>query len=140
MTLFYKKIHLGHVYMQLWPREKTLAALFPENRVIAAVEFATRWLPALIVCSLALQYLAGSATLWPVVMASVFFMLSLPLQGYYWLGQRAETCLPPSLSNWYVEINHKMGQQQLARQPRYLELAETLNQAFRQLDKSFLLD
>ena len=140
MTLFYKKIHLGHVYMQLWPRDKTLAAMFPENRIITAVEFAIRWLPVLIVMSLASQFLLGAATFWPVVMTSVFFMLSLPLQGYYWLGQRAETRLPPSLSKWYVDINNKLGQQHLVRQPRYLELAETLNRAFRQLDKSFILD
>ena len=45
MTAFNKKIQMGHSYMALWPKEKSLAALFPENRIIAAVEFAMKWLP-----------------------------------------------------------------------------------------------
>lgn len=77
-------------------------------------------------------------------MASVLFLLSLPLQGYYWLGQRADTRLPPSLANWYREINGKMNEQgghrQLVARPRYEELADTLNAAFKQLDKSFLYE
>ena len=138
MTLFQKKIQMGHLYLQLWPREKSLAAMFPENRIIAAVEFGVKWLPALAVMSLVLQFHFGQAALWPVVVTSVLFMVSLPLQGYYWLGHRAETRLPPSLSSWYSDINEKMGQVRHAPQPRYLELAETLNQAFKKLDRAVI--
>ena len=138
MTLWRKKIQLGQHYLQLWPKEKSLAALFPEHRVISALEWAVRVLPAMVVMSLLLQWQWGKPELWPVVVSSVFFMLSLPLQGYYWLGQRAETLLPPSLSRWYVEINQKLGQGQHRANPRYLELAETLSQAFKTLDRSFI--
>ena len=138
MTLFQKKIQMGHLYLQLWPREKSLAAMFPENRIIAAVEFGMKWLPVLAVMSLVLQFHFGQAALWPVVVTSVLFMVSLPLQGYYWLGHRAETRLPPSLSRWYSDINEKMGQVRHAPQPRYLELAETLNQAFKKLDRAVI--
>jgi uncharacterized protein len=138
MTLFQKKIQMGQHYLQLWPREKSLAAMFPENRIIAAVEFGMRWLPALAILSLVVQFHFGQASLWPGVVTSVLFMVSLPLQGYYWLGHRAETRLPPSLSRWYNEINEKMGQGHHAQQPRYLELAETLNQAFKKLDRTVI--
>jgi uncharacterized protein len=138
MTLFQKKIQMGQHYLRLWPREKSLAAMFPENRIIAAVEFGMRWLPALAILSLVLQFHFGEASLWPVVVTSVLFMMSLPLQGYYWLGHRAETRLPPSLSRWYSDINEKMGQGRHVQQPRYLELAETLNQAFKKLDRAVI--
>ena len=50
----------------------------------------------------------------------------------------------PSLATWYREINGKMneqgGQRQLVARPRYEELADTLNAAFKQLDKSFLYE
>ena len=82
MTVFNKKIQMGHSYMALWPKEKSLAALFPENRIIAAVEFALKWLPAAVVSSLLLQFQFGQQAMWPVVLASVLFMVSLPLQGY----------------------------------------------------------
>ncbi len=138
MTAFNKKIQMGHGYLSLWPKEKSLAALFPENRVIAAVEFAVKWVPAVVVCSLLLQYHVGLPAMWPVVIASVLFMVSLPLQGYYWLGQRAETPLPPSLSRWYAEINEKMGKSHLNSKPRYWELAETLKMAFQKLDRAMI--
>ena len=138
MTLFQKKIQMGHLYQRLWPKEKSLAAMFPENRIIAAVEFGMKWLPALAVMSLVLQFHFGQPNLWPVVISSLLFMVSLPLQGYYWLGQRAETKLPPSLSRWYTDINEKMGQARYAPHPRYLELAETLNQAFKKLDRAVI--
>jgi len=118
--------------------------MFPENRVIRATEFALKVIPALAVLSVMLQFQFGEQHYWPSVMTSVLFLLSLPLQGYYWLGQRADTRLPPSLANWYREINGKMneqgGQRQLVARPRYEELADTLNAAFKQLDKSFLYE
>ncbi len=138
MTVFNKKIQMGHSYMALWPKEKSLAALFPENRIITAVEFAMKWLPAVVVSSLLLQFQFGQQAMWPMVLASVLFMISLPLQGYYWLGQRAQTPLPPSLSRWYVEINEKMGQSRLSSKPRYWELAETLKMAFQKLDRALI--
>lgn len=138
MSVFYKKIQLGHLYQSLWPREKSLSALFPENRIIAAVELGTRLFPALVVLSLLMQFHFGDPQRWPLVVTTVLFMASLPLQGYYWLGVRAETRLPPSLSRWYRDINEKMGQATGSSTPRYLELAETLGQAFKKLDKSFI--
>ncbi|MGB6188246.1 terminus macrodomain insulation protein YfbV [Aeromonas molluscorum] len=141
---FGTKLQQGRHYMTIWPRRPELNPLFPENRVIRATEFALKVIPALAVLSIMLQFQFGQDYYWPSVITSVLFLLSLPLQGYYWLGQRAATRLPPSLASWYREINGKMneqgGRRQLVAQPRYEELADTLNAAFKQLDKSFLYE
>jgi uncharacterized protein len=144
MNSFGTKLQQGRHYMTIWPRRPELNPLFPENRVIRATEFALKVIPALAVLSIMLQFQFGQDYYWPSVITSVLFLLSLPLQGYYWLGQRAATSLPPSLASWYREINSKMneqgGRRQLVAQPRYEELADTLNAAFKQLDKSFLYE
>lgn len=145
MGIFGNKLQRGRHYLAIWPRRPELNSLFPENRVIWAMEYAGRVLPPLVVITLMLQYQFGSAALWPSVLMSLLFMLSLPLQGYYWLGQRAATPLPPSLAHWYREINGRMSSQgrggrKLVARPCYQELAETLKAAFEQLDKSFLYE
>jgi len=140
MNAFVRKLRMGHHYLQSWPREKVLAALFPENRIIHALELARRVVPALVFVSLLLQFQMGHPELWPSVLSGVLLMLSLPLQGYYWLGLRAETRLPPALGRWYFEINQKMGSEGRAvSRPCYQDLADTLRQAFRRLDASFLM-
>lgn len=128
----------GQRYLRLWPRERSLFAIFPESRIVLALEWAVRIVPAIVFCSLFLQMQVGHPSLWPVVCSTLLVMLLLVFQGYYWLGIRAETRLPPSLSRWYAEINQKMGKETAERRPRYMELAETLGLAFKKLDNSFL--
>lgn len=144
MHILGRKVQQGRHYMTVWPRRPELNSLFPENRIIKATEFACLVIPALIVLSVMLQFEFGRSEYWPSTMASVLFLFSLPLQGLYWLGQRSQTALPPSLANWYRQINEKMSEQGTRRQwvnnPSYKELAETLNAAFKQLDKSFFYD
>lgn len=138
MNDYVNKMKTGQRYLQLWPREQALAAIFPETRVITALEWALRIIPAIMVISLFLQIQAGSPDLWPVVSSTLLVMLSLPFQGFYWLGLRAETRLPPALSRWYADINQKLGKGSGTARPRYMELADTLSQAFKTLDRSFI--
>lgn len=144
MTLFGSKLQLGRHYLAVWPRRPELNALFPENRIILAIEFAVKVVPPMVVICLMLQYQYGDPLYWPSVLTSVIFLLSLPLQGYYWLGRRSETLLPPTLASWYRQINGRMNEagpaRHLVAKPRYQELAETLKAAFEQLDKSFLYE
>ena len=144
MNIFGTKLQQGRHYMTLWPRRPELNSMFPENRVIRATEFALKVIPALAVLSVMLQFQFGEQHYWPSVMTSVLFLLSLPLQGYYWLGRRSETLLPPTLATWYRQINGRMNEagpvRHLVTKPRYQELAETLKAAFEQLDKSFLYE
>jgi uncharacterized protein len=81
----------------------------------------------------------------PLILTMMLFILSMPFQGWYWLGKRAQTELPPGLSSWYSEIKQKMQAQGLQTQTpqhklRYADLALLLKQAFGQLDKTFLRD
>lgn len=42
----------GQRYLHLWPRERSLFAIFPESRVVLALEWAVRVVPAIIFCTL----------------------------------------------------------------------------------------
>lgn len=143
MRPFTRTLHRGQEYSTIWPQERRLAAMFPESRIIAATRFGIKTMPALITLSLMLQFQFGAPHYWPSVVASALFLASLPMQGYYWLGKRADTRLPPSLREWYLQIHEKITAaggriSDPVSRPRYFELGETLNTAFKQLDKSFI--
>ncbi|MCI4186916.1 DUF412 domain-containing protein [Dickeya dianthicola] len=132
---------LGQHYMKTWPTDKRLAPIFPENRVVRATRFAIRIMPPLAVFTLTWQIALGGQ-LGPSV-ATALFALGLPMQGLWWLGWRSVTPLPPSLLPWFHEIRNKLLESGMALaplegQPTYQMLADVLNRAFRQLDKTFL--
>ncbi|OIN10432.1 terminus macrodomain insulation protein YfbV [Oceanisphaera psychrotolerans] len=145
MGTFSTTLHRGSDYLDVWPQERQLAALFPEYRIMAATRLGLRALPALIILSLLVQFQLGDPRYWPGVVASVLFLASLPLQGLYWLGKRADTRLSPTLVNWYRQLYQKIAAagvpiKEPVSRPCYFELGETLNLAFKQLDKSFIRD
>lgn len=145
MSTFTTTLHRGSDYLGVWPKERQLAALFPEHRVMSATRLGIKAMPALITLSLLVQFQLGDPRYWPGVVASVLFLASLPVQGLYWLGKRADTRLPPTLVNWYRQLYVKIAatgvpiKEPIAR-PRYFELGEALSLAFKQLDKSFTRD
>lgn len=133
----------GVRYSQSWPLVSELNSVFPENKIIRLTKTAQQLLPAVGVISLVMQlHWMGQSYLAPAL-ASTLFMLSLPLQGWYWLGKRADSVLPPAMLHWYLDIAGKMQQQGIAV-PRpaakacYADLAALLNLAVRQLDKTFI--
>lgn len=133
----------GQQYMDNWPMRKELNMLFPEPRIIKATRFAIKVMPAVAaICVLtAMSFYSQSAI--PQAVVTALFAISLPLQGIWWLGHRANTLLPPSLAGWYRDIHQKLLEtgcalEPLKAQPRYKELAAILNRAFRQLDSSAL--
>ncbi|WP_108651687.1 terminus macrodomain insulation protein YfbV [Dongshaea marina] len=141
MKLFRETIQLGQHYSQSWPPQSELAVLFPEPKVIMAVRFGCKVVPLIVVLALMLQHLMGPPALWPSVVATVLFAISLPLQGLYWLGKRSQTRLPPALGLWYREICDKLiksgcDKVHTAPHPRYLDLAEALGKAYQSLDYS----
>ena len=78
----------------------------------------------------------------PQAIASALFFISLPLQGLFWLGKRAQTPLEPAMQKWYNELYTKMAangyQTQLSEnKPRYLELANLLKDMFDKMDRAF---
>ncbi|WGV99394.1 terminus macrodomain insulation protein YfbV [Vibrio sp. YMD68] len=133
----------GQKYMDTWPMRKELAILFPEQRVIKATRFAIRVMPAIAAISVITQVAFQNQQALPQAVVVALFAISLPLQGMWWLGNRANKQLPPSLANWYREMHQKivetgMALEPMKPKPRYKELAQILNRAFRQLDKSAL--
>ena len=136
-------LQLGVVYSQTWPKLQELNLMFPENRVIRLTLLLKMWMPPLAVLSVCvqLQYF-GSSYLWSAL-ACGLFMLALPLQGYFWLGVRSQSQLPPAISHWYQDIRAQMQQagvqvpQAATGKPCYSDLANVLQSALRQLDKAF---
>lgn len=131
----------GQHYAKTWPAEKTLAAVFIDNRIIRATRYAIRIMPPLAIFTLCWQIALGGQ-LGPAV-ATALFAISLPMQGLWWLGKRSVTPLPPLVLQWFYEVRGKLEEagQALApleRKPDYQALAEILKRAFSQLDKTFL--
>lgn len=133
----------GQTYMKTWPAEKRLAPVFPENRVSRATRFGIRFMPPLAIFTLTWQIALGGQ-LGPAI-ATALFACSLPLQGLWWLGKRSITPLPPALLQWFNDIRNKLAEAGQAvtpveGTPTYQALADLLNRAFKQLDKTFLDD
>ncbi len=129
--------------MAIWPMRKELAPMFPEPRYIKATQFAIRVMPAVAVISVLSQMVFHNYDAIPQAMIIALFSLSMPLQGLLWLGRRSRTDLPPSLATWYRELHDKLenegnAMQPVKAKPRYLELAQVLNLAFKQLDRTSL--
>jgi uncharacterized membrane protein YfbV (UPF0208 family) len=133
----------GQKYMDIWPMRKELSPIFPEQRIIKATRFGVKVMPAIAAISILTQMAFNNSSAIPQAVIVALFAISLPLQGMWWLGNRANTKLPPSLASWYRELHQKVVESGFAlepakSQPRYKELANVLNRAFRQLDRSAL--
>ena len=139
----YTTVIAGREYSKAWPVQAELNSLFIENKVILLTSLTARVMPIAALSCAALQYwFLGSAHL-PQILAMFFLLVSLPLQGWYWLGVRASTPLPPAVAAWYQQIRQKMLQQgvelsQLKAPGRYRDLAHLLRAAYQQLDKAFV--
>ncbi len=132
----------GKRYMDLWPVQKQLYSLFPDSRIVAATKFGIQVMPPIAVLTVALQlHYLGMQHL-PQALAIGIFFFSLPIQGLFWLGHRSNQPLPPGIKTWYLDIYQKMKQQgcnldRIPKTPKFKELAQLLNSAFKQLDKAF---
>jgi uncharacterized protein len=145
MSVMFSTLKAGLQYSRDWPVVLELNAVFPENKIIRMTRFAQKTLPAVAVVGALVQFNVLGAEQLPLILTMMLCILSMPFQGWYWLGKRAQTELPPGLSSWYGEIKQKMQEQGLQTQTpqhklRYSDLALLLKQAFGQLDKAFIRD
>jgi len=136
------QVQTGRLYAKKWPMRKELAPLFAEFKVIKATELAITVMPILAMFTLFFQLNYLGSDFLPQAIASALFFISLPLQGLLWLGKRAQTPLEPAMHKWYNELHTKMVangyQTQLnENKPRYMELANLLNDMFDKMDKAF---
>lgn len=136
-------LRAGVNYSKAWPLVSELNSVFPENQIIRLTRFGQQVLPGLSVLSLFVQLnVLGQAYL-AQALASALFLLLLPFQGWFWLGKRAMTALPPAMLHWYLELadklrSHGMTVPNPAAKPCYADLARVLQQAVTQLDKAFI--
>ncbi|NQZ06185.1 MAG: DUF412 domain-containing protein [Algicola sp.] len=135
----------GQTYSKTWPLKRELAAIFMEYRMIKATKLGIDLLPLLAILSLMVQVTLLGFDYMPQAIACSLFMLSIPVQGFYWLGKRANTPLPQSMANWYHQIHQQMTEEgchlpATSGKPRYQELAVLLKQAFEKMDKAFTKD
>ena len=133
----------GVQYSKVWPLVSELNSVFPENQVILMTKFGQQVMPALSILSVVVQLQWLGLTYLGQALASALFLLSLPLQGWYWLGTRAMSPLPPAILRWYLEISDKLKQNGVAvpvagNKPCYRDLAGVLDVAVNQLDKAFI--
>ena len=135
----------GHDYSKTWPVKPQLYAIFPECRIIKATQFAVLILPLVAIVSFCIQVATLGFDFMPQALAMACLILSMPLQGYYWLGKRAQQPLPVSLVNWYGQLETKLLEQGVSVEAssaklKYADMAVLLNLAFKELDKGWWRD
>ena len=141
---FYRTLKAGQHYLNSWPLEPKLGAIFPENRVIKATLFAQKMMPFLAVLFVVWQqiYARGDNMALAVAVLSALFALCLPLQGFYWLGKRAQTALSPQSAVGFHHVLEKLKEKQevipnFSDKPTYLDLANLLKIAQKKLPRDF---
>ncbi len=144
MQLF-ARIRAGHRYMQQWPLHPQLASRFPEFRVIKATRFGMTWLPVVAMVGGSIQWSTLGGAILPLAVAQALLIVSLPLQGLYWLGWRSVQPLPLSTLNWCKEVREQLVKAgcevaPLVPHSQYQHMACLLERAFRRLDSAFWRD
>lgn len=141
---FYRTLKVGQHYLNSWPLEPKLGAIFPENRIIKATLFAQKMMPFLAVLFVVWQqiYARGDNMALAVAVLSALFALCLPLQGFYWLGKRAQTALSPQSAVGFHHVLEKLKEKQevipnFSDKPTYLDLANLLKMAQKKLPRDF---
>ncbi|WP_372770289.1 terminus macrodomain insulation protein YfbV [Pseudoalteromonas sp.] len=135
----------GHHYSKTWPLEPKLGAVFLEFRVIKATKLAIKIVPLLAVLSIFVQVNFLTTNYLPQALTFSLFLLSMPVQGLYWLGKRANTLLPPQEAIWFREVYGKMTEHGVEppvsiTKPRYGDLAYLLKEVYEKMDNAFKRD
>lgn len=135
---FFQTLRDGKVYSEKWPRHSVVAAM-TESRIIPMTRKGVSWVPAIAVFNAALTWHFLPSEQFATGIMLSLIMLSLPLQGIYWLGWRSQQKLKPQLKHWYFELTQKLKAQGVPvnsshhKGPRYMDLALVLRQALDQL-------
>ncbi|KAE9527646.1 terminus macrodomain insulation protein YfbV [Testudinibacter aquarius] len=132
----------GQRYLESWPMQAKLGSIFPENRVIRAVRFAQKAMPAVAVLTVVWQQitLPSSQMALAAAVLTALFALSIPLQGLWWLGKRSAQPLPDSTQQAYQKIVKQLAahtQYQAVSQPTFMDLAQCLKKADKYLSADF---
>jgi len=143
LNLFFDIVKEGDRYLKVWPKQSTLNCLFIDSKVALYTRLSIKIAPAFIALSIGLSI--ALPTLFAPAVGATFalFLLSLPIQGLYWLGKRSQKLLPNKLLPWFMAIKDKLRAEnatarELIHHPSYMELAKLLQQAFKLGGDDFL--
>lgn len=140
---FFSTLSVGWNYSRTWPTKPELNAIFPENKIIYLTQKSTKVLPFIAIISALFQFnLLGMSSLGQIL-AMMLLIISMPFHGWYWLGVRANTNLPPSLIQWGNEIREQIAKDvadhPLPSTPKsYFDLAKLLQLAYQRLDQKVM--
>ena len=152
MTIFLKTFAQGYQFSKLWPKNEPYLHSFAQTRAVKLADLSLTVSPVIAFATAYLQLkLLGPDSL-HLSMAMSLLILSLPLHGYFVLGQQAQQRLPLGLQDWYREIEQKLKQEQVLQSEAnyngdnqtgdnhtkmnskltYMDLAKLLNKLFMQ--------
>ncbi|MBR9726955.1 DUF412 family protein [Shewanella intestini] len=128
--------------MKIWPMVKQISFYFPEYRVIKATRLSIVAMPVIALLTVIIQTSVLSVAFLPQSIAMGLFFISIPIQGFVWLGWRASHPLPLSLFDWTNKLSQQLVVQGVACPPLtskacYMDMANILKLAFERLDNSY---
>lgn len=143
--LGFTTIQKGQHYLKTYPNIPQLNIIFPDLRIISATKFAVKFMPFLAVFAVFWQqlYAKDLPYAFALAMITALIAITLPLQGFYYLGKRAITPLPHTTRNWYIRIANELNSRNLPTiipqesNLTYQDLNDLLNKAEKHLPKDY---
>ena len=83
------------------------------------------------------EFMFAMKNTWPMTLMCVLFLLLMPVQGYYWLGKRAQTKLNKKQALFYVELCKKLTKEPVL-EPTMMDLALRIKEGIAVLGPDFL--
>lgn len=125
-----KLLKNGQEYMRIFPKEARFKITFPEIRIITLTHYSMRFMPPSAILIFLWQYFMHAPLILSVI--TILFALSLPLQGLFFLGKRAQMQLPLTLLCWFNELKHNLTIHHIIGEktvisPTFMELIKLLN-------------
>ena len=144
MQDFKTLIEQGRQYQALWPKQKALAVIFPEPKMIALCQLLQKTAPMIACMSFVVQFLYFGNEVIPRALAMSLLVLSMPYQGLIWLGFRSKKTLSIGLISWCSDVRQQMVNAGMHVKPMtakacYMDMAQLLSDAYSKLNKAFYL-
>lgn len=87
-----KLLKNGQEYMRIFPKEAHLKITFPEIKIMTLTHYSIRFMPPSAILIFLWQYFMHAPFVLSLI--TILFALSIPIQGLFFLGKRAQMRLP----------------------------------------------
>lgn len=128
-------LKIGQDYIDAFPNQKKLNLFMPDYHFIKWVKFSQKAMPAFACFAVIWQYFMHTSNQFILVnvIITALFALSIPFQGLFWLGRRAQTPLSLPLLSWYKDLQMKLIAEQVnvdkQTMPTYYQFVKLLKLA-----------